>query len=106
MKRTNKLNQHRDTVADRDIEIHRLIAEIEADERVLRHRRMQLETRLAGTPACNAHDITETVRGELTTCATMQAGQDPRRQKLAADVAYDLWRFSCEMPDARNWIKD
>jgi hypothetical protein len=22
------------------------------------------------------------------------------RQKLAASVSYDLWRFSCEMPDA------
>jgi hypothetical protein len=26
--------------------------------------------------------------------------QDSRLQELAADVSYDLWRFSCEMPDA------
>jgi hypothetical protein len=29
-----------------------------------------------------------------------QAEQDPGRENRAADVSHDLWRFSCEFPDA------
>jgi len=32
--------------------------------------------------------------------AVTQAAHDPRREHRAAGVSYDLWRFSCEMPDA------
>jgi hypothetical protein len=47
----------------------------------------------ADMPASAPHDDSEK---ELGT----QAAQDPRRENLAPSVSYDLWRFSCEMPDA------
>ena len=98
MRRTIELNQQRDTVAQRDTEIHRLVTEIVADEGALRHRKKQWEHRFAGTPACSSHDTSGKARNGLT--PARQAAHDPLRQKLAASVSYDLWRFSCEMPDA------
>jgi hypothetical protein len=89
MRRTIELNQLRDTVAQRDTEIHRLGTEIVADEG---------KHRFVGTPACSSHDTSGKARNGLT--PARQAAHDPLRQKLAASVSYDLWRFSCEMPDA------
>jgi len=40
---------------------------------------------------------------ELAFLPITQAAPDPRQEEfaaLAARVSYDLWRFSCEMPDA------
>jgi hypothetical protein len=59
-----------------------------------------------GTLAFNAHDATERARYLLTLFAATQAAQEPRRQKLIADVLDDLWRFSCEMPDAPDLSKN
>ena len=55
----------------------------EANERVLCHRKKELEMRLAAAPALNSHDATEKVR-----------------------YPDDLWRFSCETPDAPHLCKD
>ena len=55
----------------------------EANERVRCHRKKELETRLAAAAALNSHDATEKVR----------------------DLD-DLWRFSCETPDAPHLCKD
>ena len=89
----------KDMVVRRDI--HRLIADVKADEGVLRLRRMQLETLLlTDEPAIRSHDTGEMALTGVAPWATLQAAQNPPRPKLAAAVAYDLWRFSCEMPDA------
>jgi hypothetical protein len=37
--------------------------------------------------------------------ATTLVAQEPRRQGLAADALDDLWRCSCEMPDAPHLSK-
>ena len=37
--------------------------------------------------------------------AITQAAQEPRRQELTADMLDDLWRASCEMPDAPHLSK-
>ena len=34
-----------------------------------------------------------------------QDEQDPRRENRAANVSHDLWRFSCEFPDAPYLFK-
>ena len=100
MKRTIELERRRDMVAQMEPEIHRLLAEIEADQGVLRQQKKQLESQLAGTPAFNSHDVTEEARCGVSLFATTQAAQEPRRQEPTADALDVLWRFSCEMPDA------
>jgi hypothetical protein len=37
--------------------------------------------------------------------ATTQAAQEPRRQELSGEMLDDLWRSSCEMPDAPHLSK-
>jgi hypothetical protein len=86
------LNQYCAALVRRDTEFHWLLAKTEAGKRV-RHRKHQLGNRVADTPASASHDDSEK---ELV----KQAAQDPRRENLAPSVSYDLWRFSCEMPDA------
>jgi hypothetical protein len=90
------LNQHCATLAQKDTEFHWLVAKTEAGKRV-RHRKQQLGSRVADTPASASHDGSEK---ELALCAVTQAAQAPLRENLATSVSYDLWRFSCEMPDA------
>ena len=87
------LNQYCATLVQKDTEFHWLVAKTGAGKRVWRHRKHQLGNRVADTPASTSHDDSEK---ELVT----QAAQDPRRENLASSVSYDLWRFSCEMPDA------
>jgi hypothetical protein len=52
------------------------------------------------TLACNSHGTRARSRDGLALWAAKEPAQDSRRQELGADVSYDLWRFSCEMPDA------
>src|SRR6266436_5441674 len=87
------LNQYCATLVQNDTEFHWLVAKTGAGKRVWRHRKHQLGNRVADTPASTSHDDSEK---ELVT----QAAQDPRRENLASSVSYDLWRLSCEMPDA------
>jgi len=87
------LNQYCATLVQKDTEFHRLVAKTGAGKRVWRHGKHQLGIRVADTPASTSHDESEK---ELVT----RAAQDPRRENLASSVSYDLWRFSCEMPDA------
>src|SRR6476659_5467737 len=101
---TIELDQHRDTVAQKRTEIRRLLANVEVDERVLRHRKEELETQLVATWALNSHYATEKTRYAAPLIAT-QAAQDLRHQKQNADVFDDLWRSSCEMPDAPHLRK-
>jgi hypothetical protein len=103
MKQAIEVNQHLNTAAKKEmyrLDIYRLIADVKADERVLRNRRLQLEALLADVPAVSSHDTPETALNGPTPCATLRTAQDPQPRKLAAAVACDLWRFSCEMPDA------
>jgi hypothetical protein len=81
--RTIELDRQRGTVAQMQTEIRRLLAEVANDERVLCHRKIELEMRLAATPKLNSHDATEKVR-----------------------YLDDLRRFSCETPDAPHLCKD
>jgi hypothetical protein len=61
------------------------------------HRRLQLAGRVVDAPVSVSHDGREK---EQVLCASTQAVRGPRQESLAASVSYDLWRFSCEMPDA------
>jgi hypothetical protein len=90
--RATEFKQFCATVVQRDTEVHWPVAKIEAAEEVGRHRKQQLENGIAVTAACTSNP-TANERNRSALCAV---AQDNR----TAGVSYDLWRFSCEMPDA------
>jgi membrane protein implicated in regulation of membrane protease activity len=81
--RTIELDQQRSPAPQKQTEIRRLLAKVAATERVLRHRKKELERRLAACPEVNSHNVTGKVR-----------------------YRDDLWRFSCETPDAPHVYSD
>jgi hypothetical protein len=69
----------------------------------VRQRRQQLAGSVADRPVNVSHDGGE---NGLAQCKSAQAAQHPRREHRAAVVSHDLWRFSCEMPDAPHLRDD
>jgi hypothetical protein len=92
--RTIELDQHRGMAAQKETEIRRLVAEVEADERALRLRQEQLEAQLVALPAVTWHDAAEKARYLLNVFAATPAAQDPRRQQLIVNVLDDFRRLS------------
>jgi hypothetical protein len=92
--RTIELDQHRGMAAQKATEMRRLLAEVEADHRALRLRQDELEKFLLAAPASTWHEAAEKARYLLTLFAATPAAQDPRRQKLIADVLDDFGRLS------------
>jgi hypothetical protein len=93
-KQTIELDQHRGMAAQKATEIRRLVAEVEADERALRLRQDELEVQLVAVPAATWHDAAEKARYLLGLFASTPVAQDPRRQKLIANVLDDFRRLS------------
>jgi len=88
--RTIDLDQHRGMAAQKETEIRRLVAEVEADERALRLRQDELEAQLLALPAETWYDAAEKARYLLNIFAATPTAQDPRRQKLIANVLDDF----------------
>ena len=93
-KQTIELDQHRGMAAQKATEIRRLVAEVEADERALRLRQDELEVQLVAVPTATWHDAAEKARYLLGLFASTPVAQDPRRQKLIANVLDDFRRLS------------
>ncbi len=98
--RTIDLDQHRGMAAQKETEIRRHLAEVEADQAALRDRQEDLETRLIAAPAATWHEAVEKARYLLTLFAATPDAQDPRRQQLIADVLDDFARLSSVPADA------
>jgi len=94
--KTIELDQHRGMSAQKATELRRLLADVEANERVLRLRQAELETHLLAAPAANWYEAAEKARYLLNLFAATLAAQDPRRQKLIAAVLADFARLSGE----------
>jgi hypothetical protein len=90
------LDQHRGMSAQKATGLRRMMAEVEANERLLRLRQDELETQLLAAPAANWHDAAEKARYLLNLFASSLTAQDPRRQKLIAAVLADFRRLSGE----------
>jgi len=95
--RTIELDEHRGMMAQKATELRRLLAEVEADERALRVRQEELEAHLVAAPASSWCDAAEKVRYLLELFAATPAAQDPRRQRLIANVLDDFTRL-CSRP--------
>ena len=94
--KTIELDQHRGMSAQKATELRRLLADVEANEKVLRLRQAELETHLLAAPAANWHEAAEKARYLLNLYAATLAAQDPRRQTLIAAVLADFARLSGE----------
>jgi hypothetical protein len=94
--KTIELDQHRGMAAQKATELRRLLADVEANEKVLRLRQAELETHLLAAPAANWHGAAEKACYLLNLYAATLAAQDPRRQTLIAAVLADFARLSAE----------
>jgi hypothetical protein len=94
--KTVDLDQHRGMAAQKATELRRLLADVEANERVLRLRQDELESQLLAVPATNWQEAADKARYLLNLFAGTMAAQDPRRQKLIAAVLADFTRLAGE----------
>src|SRR5262249_52354224 len=92
--KTIDLDQHRGMAAQKATELRRLLANVEANEKVLRLRQDELEARLIAAPATNWREAAEKARYLLKFFASSPSAQDPRRQKLIAAVINDFERLA------------
>jgi|SRR5690242_5585460 hypothetical protein len=88
------LDQHRGMAAQKATELRRLLADVEANEKVLRLRQEELESQLLAAPATNWQEAADKARYLLNLFAATAAAQDPRRQKLIAAVLADFTRLT------------
>lgn len=91
--RTIELDQHRGMAAQKATDLRRLRVEVEADQESLKKRRDALETMLMAMPAIGWPEAVEKARYLLNLFAETPAGEDPRRQRLIADVLADFDRL-------------
>jgi len=93
---TIDLDQHRGMAAQKATGLRRLLAEVEANEKLLRLRQDELESQLLAAPAADWHEAAEKARYLLNLFAATLSARDPRRQKLIAAVIADFRRLSGE----------
>lgn len=94
--KTVDLDQHRGMAAQKATELRRLLADVEANEKVLRLRQDELESQLLAAPAANWQEAADKARYLLNLFGGTVAAQDPRRQKLIAAVLADFTRLADE----------
>ena len=95
--KTVDLDLHRGMGAQKATELRRLLADVEANEKMLRLRQHELEAHLIAAPAANWQEAAEKVRYLLTLFDALQITHDPRRQQLIAAVLADFSRLSDEL---------
>jgi hypothetical protein len=88
------LDLRRGMAAQKATEIRRHLAEVEASEQALRDLQRELETQLLIAPATCWPEAADKARYLLKLLATTPIAQDPRRQKLIADVMADFERLT------------
>jgi hypothetical protein len=88
------LDRRRGMVAQKLTQIRRLLAEVEANEQALRDRQEELEAQLLAAPATSWPEAAEKARYLLKLLGGTTIAQDPRRQKLIANVVDDFERLT------------
>jgi hypothetical protein len=91
---TIRLDRHRGMAAQKATEVRRLLAEVEANQKVLRERQEELEAQLIAAPAASWTEAAAKARYLLRLFAATPVAQDPRRQTLIASVLEDFTRLS------------
>jgi hypothetical protein len=91
---TVELDRRRGMAAQKATDIRRLVAQVAANQEALRLRQEELEAQLIAAPADNWQDAAAKARYLLMLFADTPAAQDPRRQKLIANVLTDFASLS------------
>lgn len=79
-KQTIELDMRRGMAAQKATELRRLQAEVEANEKAVRERQAELETRLTAAPAATRQEAADKARYLLGLFAVTTIAQDRRRQ--------------------------
>ena len=90
------LDERRGMAAQKATDLRRLLAEVIANEQALRATQDELEARMVAAPASNWQEAADRARYLLILFSGTPTAQDPRRQKLIADVLADFERLSGE----------
>jgi hypothetical protein len=93
-KQTIDLDKHRGMTAQKATELRRLLSDAEANEKLLRQRRGELEEQLLASSASTWEEAADKARYLLSLFANSLGAQDPRRQMLIARVLEDFVRLS------------
>ena len=97
-KDTIDLDGRRGMAAQKATELRRLLSDVEANERQLRQRQIELEEQLLANDAQTWEAAADKARYLLALFANSPAGQDPRRQLLIARVLEDFIRLGSSPP--------
>ena len=93
------LDSRRGMAAQKATELRRLLAEVEANEQMLRERHDELQTRLVTSPAANWEAASEKARYLINLLAGTPKTRDPRWQSLIDAVLQDFDRLAKDMPE-------
>jgi hypothetical protein len=100
--RTIELDEHRGMAAQKATELRRLMSDVEANEKLLRQRQVELEEQLLATSALTWEEAADKARYLLALFASSPCAQDPRRQMLIARVLEDFMRLSPSRNEAEH----
>ncbi len=96
MDRTIDLDKRRGMAAQKATDLRRLLAEVEANEKILRLRQGELEAHLLAAPAASWPEAAEKARYLLGLYVATLAAEDTQRHKLVAAVLEDFDRLAPE----------
>lgn len=91
-----ELDQHRGLAAQKATGSRRLLAQVEANERILRQRREELETHLIAAPAATWSEAAEKARYVIGLYAASLGVGNTQRHTLVAAVLADFERLAAE----------
>jgi len=90
------LDQHRGMAAQKATDIRRVLADVEANAKVLRDRQSAVESQLLAVPATSWAEAAAKARYVLNLYAAQLAPADTHRRDLVAAVVADFARLSGE----------
>jgi hypothetical protein len=90
------LDRHRGMAAQKATDMRRVLAEVEANAKILRDRRQELEAQLLATPAASWPEAAAKARYVLNLYAGTLGSNDTQHRKLVDAVLADLTRLAGE----------
>ncbi|MDX2221601.1 MAG: hypothetical protein SFV21_02565 [Rhodospirillaceae bacterium] len=96
-----ELDRHRGMAAQKQTDIRRRLADVQADQAALRFRQKEFEDFLESTPAVSAQEAVTKAKYLLQLYAATPDGADPRRARLIARTLEELdriFKLSADVP--------
>lgn len=90
------LDKHRGMAAQKATDIRRVLADVEANAKLLREKTSELETQLLAVPATSWPEAAAKARYILNLYAVSLGDQDSQHRKLVAAVMADFDKLSVE----------